>query len=236
MAFDGTLLDRPVGGVERPISTAIAFAYTGVFVRPALAAVSPNGDGVDDTQTLSYKLVRPATVAVTLTAPDATAPVTQTVEQQPGTYPVPFPPADGAALAEGAWKLAVTATDYLGQQSEMTTSFTVDDTIGFLQTSVPRLFLPPGGRDLGISWRLTRQARLIVTVETKSGEVVRTLALRRYGPGESSVVWNGLDRQRKRVKGGVYRAHVVARSELGVVDLVQKFTVRQIAGPPRPKS
>ena len=41
----------------------------------------------------------------------------------------------------------------------MTQSFTVDDTLGFLQTSVPRLFLPPGGRDLTISWKLDAQAK-----------------------------------------------------------------------------
>ena len=73
---------------------------------------------------------------------------------------------------------------------------------------------------------------MTVTVETKSGEVVRTLALRRYDAGDQSVVWNGLDRSKKRVKGGVYRAHVVAKSALGTVELVRTFTVRQIAGPP----
>ena len=233
MAFDGTLLNRPSDGVERPISTALSFAYTGVFVRQPLPSVSPNGDGVDDVQPLSYKLVRPATVTVTLTAPDGSTPVGQTLDQQPGTYPVAFPPTADVSLAEGTWKLAVAATDDLGQPTAMTRSFTVDNTLGFLETSVPRLFLPPGGRDLTISWKLTRQARVVVTVETKSGEVVRTLALRRYDAGDQSVVWNGLDRQQKRVKGGVYRAHVVEKSELGTVQLVRTFAVRQIAGPPQ---
>jgi hypothetical protein len=233
MAFDGTLLNRPVAGFERPISTALAFAYTGVFVRPPLPAVSPNGDGVDDAQTLAFKLVHPATVTVTLTAPDGTAAFTQTLDQQPGTYPVAFPPTTGVAPVEGPWKLEVAATDDLGQQTAMAQSFTVDNTLGFLQTSVPRLFLPPGGRDLTISWKQSRQARILVTVETKPGDVVRTLAARKYDAGDRSVVWNGLDRRKKRVKGGVYRVHIVAKSELGTVQLVRTFTVRQIAGPPR---
>ena len=234
MAFDGTLLNRPAAGAERPISTALAFAYTGVFVAPPLPVVSPNGDGADDTETLAYKLVRPATVTVTLTSPDGSAPATQTLEQPEGVFPVAFPPAAGAAPAEGAWKLAVAATDDLGQQTSMSQSFTVDETLGFLQTSVPRLFLPAGGRDLTISWKQTRQARVVVTVETKTGDVVRTLATRAFDAGDRSVVWNGLDRDKKRVKGGVYRAHVVAKSEIGTVQLVRTFTVRQIAGPPRP--
>jgi len=233
MAFDGTLLNRPSDGTERPIATGLAFAYTGVFAAEPLPAVSPNGDGDDDTQALSYKVVRPSSVTVTLTAPDGSTPYTQTADQQPGTYPVPFPAGGDASapVAEGTWKLAVTATDDLGQQTTMSRSFTVDDTLGFLATSAPRLFLPPGGRDLTISWKQTRGARVVVTVETKAGTVVRTLARRRYDAGDQSVVFNGLDRSRKRVKGGVYVAHVVAAGELGTSEVVQRFTVRQIVGP-----
>ena len=54
-----------------------------------------------------------------------------------------------------------------------------------------------------------------VTVETKSGTVIRTLAARRFDAGDQSVVWNGLDRARKRVKGGVYRAHSLRRARSG---------------------
>ena len=61
MAFDGTLLNRP-SEPERPISTALLFQYTGVFVQPAVAVVSPDGDGVADKQSLRYKIVRPSTV------------------------------------------------------------------------------------------------------------------------------------------------------------------------------
>jgi hypothetical protein len=233
MAFDGSLLNRPAGGVERPISTALAFAYTGAFAGVALPVVSPNGDGVDDSEKLSYKLVRPATATVTLTPPDGSAPLTQTVDQPAaGTYPVGFPPSAGANPPEGIWKLGVAAVDDLGRQSSMTATFTVDNTLGFLQTSAPRLFLPPGGRDLTISWKQTRRARVVATVETKSGEVVRTLSARALEAGDQSVVWNGLDRKRKRVKGGVYLAHIVAKSEIGTVQLTRIFTVRQIAARP----
>ena len=115
----------------------------------------------------------------------------------------------------------------------MTQPFTVDDSIGFLDVSAPRLFLPPGGRDLTISWKMGAPAKVVATVETKDGTVVRTLAIGRYPVGDKSVVWNGLDRDGKRVKGGVYRAHLVARSAVGRVELVKTFTVRQIVGPPK---
>jgi hypothetical protein len=233
MAFDGALLNRPSDGAERRISTALAFAYTGVFVPAPPAVVSPNGDGVDDTAALSYKLVNPSSVTVALQAPDGSAAFNQTLDAQPpGSYPVPFP-SPGAGASQGKWKLTVAATDELGQQSTMTQPFTVDDSIGFLDVSAPRLFLPPGGRDLTISWKMGASAKVVATVETKDGTVVRTLAIGRYPVGDKSVIWNGLDREGKRVKGGVYRAHLVARSAFGTVELVKTFTVRQIVGPPK---
>lgn len=233
MAFDGTLLNRPSGGTERPISTALAFAYTGVLATASAPAVSPNGDGVDDVEALGYKLVTPSSVTLTLQAPDGSAPVSQTLDAQPpGIYPVPFPPT-GSQLAQGQWKLSVTATDELGQQSAMTEPFTVDNSIGYLAVSVPRLFLPAGGRDLTISWKTGGLAKVVATIETKDGAVVRTLATGKFPLGDKSVVWNGLDRAGKRVKGGVYRAHLVAHSAFGTVELAKTFTVRQIVGPPK---
>ena len=233
MAFDGTVLNRPSGGAERPISTALAFAYTGVLAKASASAVSPNGDGVVDVEALHYKLVNPSSVDVTLQPPDGSAAVSQTLDAQPpGSYSVPFPP-PGVPLTEGQWKLSVTATDELGQQSAMSQPFTVDNAIGFLATSAPRLFLPPGGSPLTISWKMGAPARVVATVETKDGTVVRTLAVGKYPVGDKSVVWNGLDRAGKRVKGGVYRAHLVSRSAVGTVELVKTFTVRQIVGPPK---
>ncbi len=234
MAFDGTLLNRPSGGTERPISTALAFAYTGVYTSASAPAVSPNGDGVDDVETLRYKLANPSSVNVTLQAPDGSAAFSRTLDAQPaGSYLVPFQPG-AAQVAEGSWKLSVIASDELGKQSAMTQQFTVDNAIGFLAVSAPKLFLPPGGRDLTISWKMgAAAARVVATVETKDGTVVRTLVTGKFPAGDRSVVWNGLDRAQKRVKGGVYRAHLVARSAVGTVELVKTFTVRRIVGPPK---
>ena len=110
----------------------------------------------------------------------------------------------------------------------MTQAFTVDDTLGFLQTSRRGSFLPPGGRDLTISWKLAAPARVVVTIETKAGAVVRTLRARQVRR-RRPVGRLGRPRPgKKRVKGGVYRAHVVARSALGTVELA-----RTVHGPRR---
>ena len=96
--------------------------YYGVFAPPPEAVVSPNGDGVAETQKLSYKIVRPSTVTATLTAPDGVRRRSpRRRARAPGTYPVAFPPVplDPAAdrllpPAEGRWRLDVAATDDQG--------------------------------------------------------------------------------------------------------------------------
>jgi flagellar hook assembly protein FlgD len=113
----------------------------------------------------------------------------------------------------------------------MSQVFTVNTTLGYLTTSPRRLYLPPLGREVAITWKQARPARVVVTIETTAGEVVRTLALRRYRPGQPSVVWNGLDRARRAVKGGPYVVRVVARNALGTVELTRRLRVQRIVGP-----
>ena len=250
MAFDGRLLNRPPG-VARPVSDALLFLYTGVFVPPPTAMVSPNGDGVDEGPQLRVKLVRPSTVTLTLRAPDGSTAYSVTEQREPGRFAVPFPPPipaepppnppvrtlrggvppEAGELAEGRWRLLVEAIDDVGQTTRMGRAFSVNTTLGFLATGRPRLYLPPGGRPFGISWRQGRDARVVVTVESRWGTVLRTLALRRYARGRVDLTWNGLDREGQRVRGGVYQVRVVARNGLGRVELVRRFAVQRTAGP-----
>ena len=137
----------------------------------------------------------------------------------------------GTPPVNGRWKLQVAAVDDLGQPSVMTQTFTVNTTVGFLVTAPRKLFLPPGGRDLGITWKQSRPARVVVTVETPAGEVVRTLARRVYPVGSPSLVWNGLDRTKKAVKGGTYVVRVIAKNALGTIELSKPVRVQRIVGP-----
>ncbi len=238
MATEGELLNRPSDGQERPIANALVFAYSGVFVAPPAAqVVSPDGDGVDDEQTLRYKLVRPSTVTVKLTAPNRRVAFTETVERPPGVVEIPFPGFDtqsvGARRApplNGRWTLTTRALDDLGRETTMSRTFKVNTTLGFLRVR-KLLFLPPGGRNHPIVWRQGRLARVTVTIEDSGGRVIRTLALRRYRSGPRQVLWNGLDRGGKRVRGGVYTARIVARNTLGISELAAPVRVRQIVGP-----
>jgi phosphodiester glycosidase/flagellar hook capping protein FlgD len=231
MAYDGALLNRPSDGRERAISTALMFVYRGVFAPEPPARVSPNGDGVADTPDLRYRIVRQSTVSISLRGPDGSVPVSTTQTQPPGTYPVPFPAttAADARTPVGAWAFQAKAVDDQGQESAVTRTFVVDDTLGFLR--VPKLrAVPPGGRRIPIAWKLSRPARVAVTVLDEAGRVVRSglAAPAARGEGDQEVVWNGLDRNGQRIAGR-FVVRVAATTDLGRSELDAPIVLRKAA-------
>ena len=247
LAFEGTVLNSPSDGRERAISTALMLQYFGVYVPPpAEAVVSPNGDGVAEEQALSFKIVRPSTVTVTLTAPDGSVAAQESGGREPGPYEVAFPPlpppppppAGGQPPveptqplppAEGRWTLSVTSIDDQGLSSSATRRFAVNSTLGFLRVEPTRLFLPPSGRSAAIRWTQARGARVKVTVETSEGILVRTVVDQRFEPAQQSTPWNGRAGNGKLVAGGRYVVRVSATNEFGTVSLTQSLTVRRTA-------
>ena len=247
LAFEGTVLNRPSGGAERAVANALLLQYYGAYaVPPAEGVVSPNGDGVAEAQRLSFKIVRPSTVTVTLSAPGGAVAFEETATRLPGTYVVPFPPptlapapaqqqqqpSPGSPLppAEGRWTLTVNATDDQGLASVATRRFTVNSTIGFLRVEPARLLLPPSGALATVRWTQTRPARIRVAVETVEGVVVRTVALRIIAAGPQAVSWNGRFANGKLAPTGRYVLRVTAANAVGTVALAQEITVRRIAG------
>lgn len=235
LAFDGTVLNGPSGGRERAVADALMVAYQGVYVPPVAERVGPlSPSELVAPIRLTYRVVRPSAVTVTLTAPDGSQPTAETVDRLPGTYAV-FLPADppesgDPGASQGRWTLDLSATDDLGRASKMSGSVLVNRTVSSLTTEPRRLFVPPGGRDVAITWTQTARGFVTVTIEGPGGAVIRTLAQERFEPGPASVTWNGLDRAGKRVPGRVYRVHVVARNDLGTLDQVLKLPVAQSAG------
>jgi Phosphodiester glycosidase/FlgD Ig-like domain len=245
IAFDGKVLNRPSDGRERPISTALMLQYYGAYAPPpAEAVVSPNGDGVGESQSLAYKVVRPSNVNVKLTAPDGTTAFEEVVAREPGTYPVPFPPPAQAPPpldptlpppapteplppAEGRWTLSVTATDDQGLASSAVRRFAVNSTLGFL-TAPARIVLRPRGASVSIRWKQTRPARVRVSVETIDGVLIRVPALRRMEGGDQAVTWNGRQASGKLAAGGRYVVVVEATNEHGTVTLERELTVRRV--------
>jgi hypothetical protein len=215
--------------------------YYGVYAPPPLeAVVSPNGDGVAETQQLTYKIVRPSTVSVTLTAPDGTVAFQESGAREPGTYDVAFPPlpppppppepAPTGSLppAEGRWTFTVSSTDDQGLPSTTTRRFTVNSTLGSLRVAPTRVVVRPTGGRADILWSQARAARVKVTIETPEGILVRTVTNATLQAGDQRVIWDGRGGNRKPVAGGRYIARVTATNELGSAALTQELIVRRV--------
>lgn len=233
MAFDGKLLNRPSDpSGERAVAEALLIEYAGVYEPPpANPAVSPNGDNVDETQSLSYKVVRPSTVQAVLVAPDKTTRVVDSGARTPGTYTFTWngKTADGTLEPEGTWRFTVTATDDLGRQSTADRTFGLNNTVGFLSASPATLPLRANGTKLTASFTLIRAAKVSVTIETAKGIVVKTILNGSVPAGPYALTWAGKDGSGRLAFGGAYRVHVQANNELGTVDLYAPFAARRVA-------
>lgn len=246
LAFEGTVLNSPSDGRERAVSTALMLQYYGVYASPPLEqVVSPNGDGVAETQELSFKVVRPSTTTATLTAPDGTIAWQEVLDREAGTYEVAFPPVavpppppagtpapqptTPLPPAEGRWTLTVTALDDQGLSSTTTRRFWVNSTLASLRVAPARVVVRPTGGRADIRWTQARTARVKVTIETAEGVVLRTVSNASLAAGEQALTWDGRGGNRKPVGTGRYVARVTATNELGVVSLTQFVTVRRVA-------
>ena len=230
MAFDGTLLSTPPPGGAPPLADALLLEYAGVVVSPPSApVVSPNGDNVAETESFTYKVVRPSAVTIELKGPDGGLRVNTQTQVAPGTYSFPWNArrVDGTPEQEGSWSFTVTAVDDLGRTSSHTRNFSLDLTLGSPTGVAAALIVPrPAPRPVA-SFALTRQARVVEQIETPKGAVVRKLTTVTAGPGTLTVAWNGKTASGANVYTGRYVARVVATSAVGTSELSAQFTVRR---------
>jgi hypothetical protein len=215
VAFDGRVLNRPSDPQgERPVGEALVIGYTGVYAPPVAPTLSPNQDGAGDVETLSYKLVRPSTVSAKVVGPDGSVRELDAGQKAPGRYKLSW---DGLGASEGRYHWNVTATDDGGQASTDDHAFTLDNTLGFLHV---------GASARQIAFTLTRDANIRVTVETRAGAILRTVAKGLRPAGQVTVRWNGRDGKGKRVRRGTYVVRVSATSPLGLSQLAARSTLR----------
>lgn len=215
VAFDGTVLNRPSDtGGERAVGEALVIGYTGVYAPAIAPTLSPNADGVGDLEALSYKVVRPSTVSAKLLGPDGSTLELDTGAKAPGRYKLSW---DGLGAPEGRYHWNVTATDDAGQASTDDRAFTLDNTLGFLRV---------GKNARQIRFTLTRDATIRVTLETRAGGILRTVARGLRPAGPVTVKWNGRDGRGKRVRAGTYVVRAAATSELGLTQVSARSTVR----------
>jgi flagellar hook assembly protein FlgD len=232
VAFDGQLLNRPSARAgERPVAEALLVAYAGVYAPPASEPVlSPNGDGFAETETLSYKVVRPSTVQATLVGPDNVTVPIDAGQRAPGIYRFTWSGKDtatGEVQPEGKWRFTVTATDDQAQVSTADRYFDLNDTLGSLVVQPSSLKLRRNGTQLSASFSLARPAKVTATIETAREIVVRVLKRASLDAGPHVLTWNGRDGAGRLAYGGSYQVHVVAVNDTGRVDLRAPFSARR---------
>ena len=230
MAFNGELLNRPSDpGGERSVADGLFVFYYGVQApAPTEPVVSPNGDGFAEAQSLSFKLVRPSTVTASLIGPDRVPRQIQTGPKEPGTYRVSWSgrTPDGRPEPEGRWRWVVNAVDDLARPSSSERAFFLNNTLGHLQVSPSRVVVRRRGGSLRVGFRLTRPARVTLTIETASGAKVRTIS-KRLRAGRASIRWNGRYSSGVPAFTGPYVARVRATNAFGPAELERRFVVRR---------
>ncbi len=160
-------------------------------VRSDSETVSPNADGVGDTQTVSYELTAPATVgAVVIDAAGV-----EVLDAEPPRWRragAHLAIIDPAALPDGAFTVRLRARTAAGAEATAEVPLTVTRTLGSAALA-PALFSPNGdGRAdvLRLAFTLTKPADVIVTV-LRDGSPVAAAWSGRLFPGRRAIRWDG---------------------------------------------
>ena len=220
LAFDGALLTRPSTGTTPKVSDALVLSYTGIYAaQPSAPVLSPNGDGVGDTETLSYSIARPSQVVATLSGPNSTQITLANGAESPGVHTLTWNGTNGSSLApEGKWTFTVTGTDDRSITTTATRPFSLDNTLSSLTVQ-------PGTGSATAIFELTRAATVLVQVERSTGVPVATLRSGKLSAGTERLTWKGKSGGRG-FPSGRYQVAVQATSSVGTSTLVAPFSFR----------
>jgi flagellar hook assembly protein FlgD len=216
---------RPVVGT---IGQAIPqLSVTQLRVQPGV--VSPNGDGSNDKAQIAYVLGATAKVVVSLT--DAAGNSLATLYGGTMTAGAHAFTWRDITIADGLYRITISATAANGKTVSGTTSFYVDRTLAQL-TTAPLAISPNGdGRfdQTTLGFRLATAAAVRVEL-WRSGRLLATLLNQMLGPGPASLVWNGRLGARAARDG---RYDLVTKATDSVTTVTEKSTVTVDTTPPR---
>jgi len=210
----------PAAGSLSGGGTTAALALADVTADPA--TISPNGDGVADAATISYRMTAPATVGVSVLdgTGSSVATLVSPAPEPAGTHTVAF---DANGLADGAYTIRIDAANAELSLSQAVTVL-VTRTLGNAVLA-PQAFSPNGdGRSDRLSVRFTLLAGAAVRVRIlREGHWVATPFDGQLPAGRRQVVWDGAKRT-GRLLDGSYTAAIDATDALGVSTLTVPFT------------
>jgi hypothetical protein len=227
----------PATGALGKAAAGGPLAVTGLTADPA--TISPNGDGVAETTTITYTTNAAATVGATLLDAAATeiAVLAPPTRRGAGTHTLPF---DGLGQPDGVYSIAVTAVDPNGAIVSQQVQVTISRTLGPASLS-PAVFTPNGdgsGDELTVAFSLTAPASVRLRV-LRDDKWVATPFSGPLEPGDQTVAWDGVKRVGKALDGS-YTAVLEATDSVGTARVSLPFlldtrppAVRLLARPPR---
>jgi flagellar hook assembly protein FlgD len=221
LAFDGKMLTRPSSGLTPKVSDALVLSYSGLYAAPPSTAVlSPNGDGVGDNETFSYRVARPSHVVASLAGPGGAEVTLASGAESPGLHALGWDGTIGGSPApEGKWTFGVTGTDNHQVTTSAQRTFSLDDTLSSLAVTIGRGGLPTA------TFQLTRAASVVVQIQRSNGVPVATLRSGQREAGPEHATWRGRIDGR-RAPAGRYQVAVQAKSSVGTSSLAAPFSWR----------
>jgi N-acetylmuramoyl-L-alanine amidase-like protein/flagellar hook capping protein FlgD len=206
----GTLGRTPA---PSPSPTPTPSILTGLTVDPPV--ISPDGDGVADTLTISYTLATRSAVTATVTDVSTGAVVaTLFTEQLQGARVQSFPYA-APGLPDGNYVLTVTASSEDGRTGRAHAEFAIDRTLTGLTLSTATITPNGDGVDDSLQIGFTLAAGADVTVQVEqNGLAVASVFTGPLPPGPQSVVWDGTSGG-AAVAAGSYTVAVIVRGPFG---------------------
>src|SRR5262245_24762702 len=186
--------------------------------------LSPDGDGIDDALTVSYTLSSRA--SVTATVVDVTGAVMATpfaAQFQSARLQTFSYAADG--LADGSYKVVISAVGEDGRAGRVEAPFAVDRTLSGLALSTSDLTPNGDGVDdtLGIAFNLASSANVVVQIE-QAGAVVAPVVTESLSAGPVQLTWDGTTPSGP-VGAGTYDAVVLADGPFGRTRHAVSFAV-----------
>ena len=216
-AIDAGPTVRPATGV---ISGTTQNAALTALARPAL--ISPNGDGRQETTTVQYRLLAPATVTATIIDAAGVPVTTLFSESKPaGRHSFRW---DGFGVPDGRYGVVLAARNDVGIETTATVAVIVNRTLIGLRV-VPQVFSP----NADTRWDTTRfrfglngPARVTVSVKRRGRTLGQVFAGQRAG-GPQAIEWNG--RFGGRLGTGEYLAVVRATTPVSTVAQTMEFAI-----------
>jgi flagellar hook assembly protein FlgD len=213
---------RPAQGAIGSLPPPSAPILSGLTLDPAV--ISPDGDGIADSLTVSYTLA--ARTAVTATITDTTGAVVATLfsDQLQGARVQSFPYAAGG-LPDGAYVLSISAAGEDGRTGRLDASFAIDRTLSGVSLTT-QLLTPNGdGVDdtLGLGFTLASAANVTVQIE-QAGAAVASVSAGELPAGVNQLVWDG-STPGGPAPDGSYEAVVIVDGPFGATRRAVPFAV-----------